>query len=171
MCPSQDVFRIMFILKLSLVVKYVAPTKIRFRRFFLSSQYLMHTSALNICKKQLSFYLIRLSPRCRLFSVLSSLLHIFSRYILVVHTIVAQMHRAKWCLGTSQSQSDIFCLSSFSTFCKPILVYFWGLEKWLLALKSVHQWGVGICLLTLKLLVSLTKKMLGGRRRRSWTDL
>ena len=25
MCPSQDVFRIMFILKLSPVVKYVAP--------------------------------------------------------------------------------------------------------------------------------------------------
>ena len=111
MCPSQDVFRIMFILKLSPVVKYVAPLF-----DFLSSLSNAHIRFEYLQKATQFLSYPTIFPRCRLFSVLSSLLHIFSRYILVVHTIVAQMHRAKWCLGTSQSNLISFVFLVFPLF-------------------------------------------------------
>ena len=112
MCPSQDVFRIMFILKLSLVVKYVAPLF-----DFLSSLSNAHIR-FEYLQKATQFYLIRLSfldvayfqscPRCCTYFLDTN-----QQYI---HTIVAQMHRAKWCLGTSQSNLISFVLLVFPLF-------------------------------------------------------
>ena len=137
MCPSQDVFQNYVYLKIKGCCKICRANKNSFSAIFLSSQYLMHTSALNICKKQLSFYLIRLSPRCRLFSVLSSLLHIFSRYI---HTIVAQMH-SQVVSGDSPIQSDIFCFQFFHFFLlQHTIPKVHILSQKFIQMKKLHFW-------------------------------
>ena len=132
MCPSQDVFRIMFILKLSLVVKYVAPLF-----DFLSSLSNAHIRFEYLQKATQFLSYPTIFPRCRLFSVLSSLLHIFSRYI---HTIVAQMH-SQVVSGDSPIQSDIFCFQFFHFFLlQHTIPKVHILSQKFIQMKKLHFW-------------------------------